>query len=395
MEGDFIKLNKKLLPLSWLYGLGVKFRNMLFDMNILKSKSYSVPIISVGNITVGGTGKTPHVEYLIRLLKDQFNVAMLSRGYKRKSSGYVLATTETPMKMIGDEPYQIKQKYPKVTVAVDGKRTRGIEHLTNDDETKETDVILLDDAFQHRYVKPGVNILLVDYHRSIIFDKLIPTGRLREPLKGKDRADIVIVTKCPKDLKPMEFRVLTKQMNLYPYQQLYFTTLDYRQLKKVFPTTPSNQTIPSHLEDLTDYHVLLLTGIASPKQIYYDVKPHAKDIKTLAYGDHHAFKQKDIHHINETFASMPSPKVIITTEKDMVRLETVEGLSDEVRNNLLVLPVRIIFMLEGEATFNENIIGYVRKNSRNSILAKGKDDNKSDDSDRAGDRPRTISFRNN
>jgi len=395
MEGDFIKLNKKLLPLSWLYGLGVKFRNMLFDMDILKSKSYSVPIISVGNITVGGTGKTPHVEYLIRLLKDQFNVAMLSRGYKRKSSGYVLATTETPMKMIGDEPYQIKQKYPKVMVAVDGKRTRGIEHLTNDDETKETDVILLDDAFQHRYVKPGVNILLVDYHRSIIFDKLIPTGRLREPLKGKDRADIVIVTKCPKDLKPMEFRVLTKQMNLYPYQQLYFTTLDYRQLKKVFPTTPSNQTIPSHLEDLTDYHVLLLTGIASPKQIYYDVKPHAKDIKTLAYGDHHAFKQKDIHHINETFASMPSPKVIITTEKDMVRLETVEGLSDEVRNNLLVLPVRIIFMLEGEATFNENIIGYVRKNSRNSILAKGKDDNKSDDSDRAGDRPRTISFRNN
>ena len=395
MEGDFIKLNKKLLPLSWLYGLGVKFRNMLFDMNIMKSKSYSVPIISVGNITVGGTGKTPHVEYLIRLLKDQFNVAMLSRGYKRKSSGYVLATTETPMKMIGDEPYQIKQKYPKVTVAVDGKRTRGIEHLTNDDETKETDVILLDDAFQHRYVKPGVNILLVDYHRSIIFDKLIPTGRLREPLKGKDRADIVIVTKCPKDLKPMEFRVLTKQMNLYPYQQLYFTTLDYRQLKKVFPTTPSNQTIPSHLEDLTDYHVLLLTGIASPKQIYYDVKPHAKDIKTLAYGDHHAFKQKDIHHINETFASMPSPKVIITTEKDMVRLETVEGLSDEVRNNLLVLPVRIIFMLEGEATFNENIIGYVRKNSRNSILAKGKDDNKSQDSHCAGNRPRTISFRNN
>ena len=395
MEGDFIKLNKKLLPLSWLYGLGVKFRNMLFDMDILKSKSYSVPIISVGNITVGGTGKTPHVEYLIRLLKDQFNVAMLSRGYKRKSSGYVLATTETPMKMIGDEPYQIKQKYPKVTVAVDGKRTRGIEHLTNDDETKETDVILLDDAFQHRYVKPGVNILLVDYHRSIIFDKLIPAGRLREPLKGKDRADIVIVTKCPKDLKPMEFRVLTKQMNLYPYQQLYFTTLDYGQLKNVFPTTPSNQTIPSHLEDLTDYHVLLLTGIASPKQIYYDVKPHAKDIKTLAYGDHHAFKQKDIHHINETFASMPSPKVIITTEKDMVRLETVEGLSDEVRNNLLVLPVRIIFMLEGEATFNENIIGYVRKNSRNSILAKGQNDHKPHNSHHSGDRPRTISFRNN
>ena len=393
MEGDFIKLNRKLLPLSWLYGLGVKFRNMLFDMNILKSKSYAVPVISVGNITVGGTGKTPHVEYLIRLLKDQFSVAMLSRGYKRKSSGYVLATPDTPMKMIGDEPYQIKQKYPKVTVAVDAKRTRGIEHLIHDDSTKETDVILLDDAFQHRYVKPGVNILLVDYHRSIIFDKLIPAGRLREPLKGKDRADIVIVTKCPKDLKPMEFRVLTKQMNLYPYQQLFFTTLDYGQLKRVFPNNQNNLGIPNSLEELSNYHVLLLTGIASPKQIYYDVKPHAKDVRTLAYGDHHVFKQKDIHHINETFAGMPSPKVIITTEKDMVRLETTEGLSDEVRNNLYVLPVRIRFMLEGEATFNENIIGYVRKNSRNSILAKGKDDHKSKNGHRTGDRPRTISFR--
>ena len=395
MEGDFIKLNRKLLPLSWLYGLGVKFRNMLFDMNILKSKSYAVPVISVGNITVGGTGKTPHVEYLIRLLKDQFSVAMLSRGYKRKSSGYVLATPDTPMKMIGDEPYQIKQKYPKVTVAVDAKRTRGIEHLIHDDNTKETDVILLDDAFQHRYVKPGVNILLVDYHRSIIFDKMIPAGRLREPLKGKDRADIVIVTKCPKDLKPMEFRVLTKQMNLYPYQQLFFTTLDYGQLKRIFPNNQNNLGIPNSLEELSNYHVLLLTGIASPKQIYYDVKPHAKDVRTLAYGDHHVFKQKDIHHINETFASMPSPKVIITTEKDMVRLEATEGLSDEVRNSLYVLPVRISFMLEGEATFNENIIGYVRKNSRNSILAKGKDDHKSKDGHRAGDRPRTISFRNN
>ena len=394
MEGDFIRINKKLLPLSWLYGLIVKFRNLLFEMNILKSKSYAVPVIAVGNITVGGTGKTPHVEYLIRLLKDQFSVAMLSRGYKRKSSGYVLATPDTPMKKIGDEPYQIKQKYPKVTVAVDGKRTRGIEHLIHDNATKETDVILLDDAFQHRYVKPGVNILLVDYHRPIVYDKLLPAGRLREPLKGKDRADIVIVTKCPKDLKPMDFRVLTKQMNLYPYQQLFFTTLEYGQMKRVFTDKHGNNA-PMSLEDLQDYHVLLLTGIASPKQIYYDVKPHVKAVKSLAYGDHHAFKQKDIHHINETFANMASPKIIITTEKDMVRLETTEGLSDEVRSNLYVLPVRISFMLEGEATFNENIIGYVRKNSRNSILAKGKDDYKSQDGHHTGDRPRTISFRNN
>ena len=389
MEGDFIRINKKLLPLSWLYGLAVKFRNMLFEMNILKSKSYAVPVISVGNITVGGTGKTPHVEYLIRLLKDQFSVAMLSRGYKRKSKGFVLADSKTPMRMIGDEPYQIKQKYPKVTVAVDKKRTRGIEHLINGESTKETDVILLDDAFQHRYVKPGVNILLVDYHRLIIYDQLLPAGRLREPLRGKDRADIVIVTKCPKDLKPMDYRVLTKQMNLYPYQQLFFTTLDYEPLKQISGSQKMT------LDDLKDYHVLLLTGIASPKQIYYDIKPHAHSVETLSYGDHHAFKPKDILHINETFAKLPSPKIIITTEKDMVRLETTEGLSDETRKALYVLPVRISFMLEGEATFNENIIGYVRKNSRNSILAKGKDDHQSKDGHRSGNRPRTISFRNN
>ncbi len=392
MEGNFIRINKKLLPLSWLYGLIVKFRNMLFEMNILKSKSYATPVIAVGNITVGGTGKTPHVEYLIRLLQDKFNIAMLSRGYKRKSSGFVLATADTPMKMIGDEPYQIKQKYPKITVAVDAKRTRGIEHLIHDDSTKETDVILLDDAFQHRYVKPCINILLVDYHRPIISDTLLPAGRLREPLNGKDRADIVIVTKCPKDLKPMDFRVLTKQMNLYPYQQLFFTTIEYDQMRPVFGH-PGDKWIS--LDELTEYHVLLLTGIASPKQMYYDVKPHAKDITSLAYGDHHAFKQKDIQHINETFASLPSPKVIITTEKDMTRLEATEGLSDKVKASLYVLPVRVCFMLEGEETFNDNIIGYVRKNSRNSILAKGKDDHKSEDGHRTGNGPRTISFRNN
>jgi len=289
----------------------------------------------------------------------------------------------------------MKQKFPEVEVAVDAKRTRGIDRLTEDRVAgKDIDVVLLDDAFQHRYVKPGVNILLVDYHRLIIHDELLPAGRLREPVKGKDRADIVIVTKCPKDLTPMEFRVLIKQMNLYPYQQLFFTTFDYDRLKRT-TQRPKGPVPVSRLEDLKNYHVLLLTGIASPKQIYYDVKPHAKEVKSLAYSDHHAFKQKDIHHINETFAAMPSPKVIITTEKDMVRLETVEGLSDEVRDNLLVLPVKISFMQNGEESFNEKIIGYVRKNSRNSILVKGKDDHKSQDSDNSGDRPRTIVFRNN
>ena len=392
MEGDFIKLNKKLLPLSWFYGIGVGFRNLLFEMGVLKEHTYKTPVISVGNITVGGTGKTPHVEYLIRLLKDHVHVAVLSRGYKRKSSGFLLAQTDTPLSDIGDEPYQMKQKYPDITVAVDAKRTRGIEYLISGKETGlEIDAILLDDAYQHRYVKPGLNILLVDYHRLIIHDKLLPAGRLREPVKGKDRADIVIVTKCPTTLNPMEFRVLTKQMNLYPYQQLFFTTIKYEPLHPLFDGTEQIE----KLEELAGRHILLLTGIASPKQIYYDLKPHTPDIYPLRYSDHHNFKKKDIKKINEAFEGLPSPKLIITTEKDAVRLKETEGLTPEARRSIYVLPISIEFMLQGEESFNEKIIGYVRKNSRNSILAKNKDDHKPKDSHHSGDRPRTISFRNN
>ena len=394
MEGDFIKIDKKLLPLSWLYGLGVGFRNLLFEMNILKSRSFSIPVISVGNITVGGTGKTPHVEYLIRLLKKDLHVAVLSRGYKRKTKGFLLATKDTPMQDIGDEPYQMKQKFKEIDVAVDSKRTRGIDNITSGAYTdKAADVILLDDAFQHRYVKPGLSILLVDYHRQVIYDRLLPAGRLREPVRCKDRADIVIVTKCPKTLTPMEFRVLTKQMDLFPYQQLYFTTLDYDDLRPLFPKE-ANVNV-DNLESLKGKNVFLLTGIASPTQLIVDLEPFAESIHPLSFSDHHNFKKKDIRRINEEFASLQSPKVIVTTEKDATRLQDLEGLSDEVRKSLYVLPVKVSFMLEGEVSFNEKIIGYVLKNSRNSILAKGKDDHKSENSDSTGNRPRTISFRNN
>lgn len=388
-EGDLIKINDWLLPFSWIYGSIVRFRNWLFDMGLKKSKSFSIPIISVGNITVGGSGKTPHVEYLIRLLHDKAKIAVLSRGYKRKSHGYVLAEESTTMPEIGDEPFQMHQKFSDIYVAVDAKRARGIENLQNDEATKDVDVVLLDDAFQHRYVKPGINILLVDYHRLIIYDKMLPAGRLREPLSGKNRADIVIITKCPKDLKPMEFRVLTKAMDLYPFQKLYFTSIDYDTPKGVFEEKQIE------LDKLQDYHVLLLTGIASPKQMEHDLKPMTKDITNLSFGDHHSFKGKDIDRINDAFESMPEPRIIITTEKDAVRLRETEGLYEKVKSNMYELPIKISFMLDQQDNFNEKIISYVRKNSRNSILAKRKDDNKSKDSYHSGNRSRTISFRNN
>ncbi len=405
MEGDFIRVRKWLLPLSWCYGIGVRFRNMLFDMGILKSHAFSVPIISVGNITVGGTGKTPHVEYLLGKLQEMGKVAMLSRGYKRKTCGFVLADATSTARTIGDEPMQVMKKFPKATIAVDGNRVRGINRLRDYDP--DIDIILLDDAFQHRYVKPGINILLVDYHRLIIYDHLLPAGRLREPLKGKNRADIVIVTKCPKELKPMDYRVITKAMDLYPYQTLFFTTFDYSPLQPVF--ADEAETPCPALEQLHDYHILLLSGIASPRQMKEDLEKLSAngsdskaeeekptyDITTLAYPDHHQFRKKDVANINSIFETLQQPRCIITTEKDAARLTEVEGLSDEVRRHIYVLPIRVSFMQEQESTFNEFITGYVRKNSRNSILAKGKDEHKSHDSHRTGDGTRTISFRNN
>ena len=391
MEGNLITTDKKLLPLSWIYGLGVGLRNLMFEMGLLKSRSYKVPIISVGNITVGGTGKTPHVEYLIRLFQGKARTAVLSRGYKRKSRGFVLADANTTVEQIGDEPYQMKQKFPEVEVAVDKKRTRGIETLTGSQPTADIDVILLDDAFQHRYVKPGINILLVDYHRLIIYDRLLPAGRLREHKSGKNRADIVIVTKCPTDLKPMDYRVITKAMNLFPYQQLYFTTMTYLKPKAVFDEAVAT---PADLQSLRHYNTLLLTGIASPAQMMLDLKEHIENITPLTFADHHAFRKRDVRRINEAFNALEEPRCIVTTEKDAVRLRQTEGLSDNVKKSLYALPIEVSFMQDQQELFNENILGYVRKNSRNSILAKRKDEVKPQDGNRPGDRPRTISFRN-
>ncbi len=361
MEGDFIKINKWLLPLSWLYGAGVSVRNTLFESNVLKSRSFDIPIVAVGNITVGGAGKTPHVEYLVELLRDEFKVAVLSRGYKRKTHGYQLANSTTQMHEIGDEPYQMLHKYAGIHVAVDANRCRGIERLITDTTTNDTEVVLLDDAFQHRYVKPGVNILLVDYHRLIVYDRLLPAGRLREPQNGKNRADIVIITKCPDDLKPMNFRVLQRAMSLYPYQQLYFTTLDHGPLKPLFPDghTPP---LVSQLDN-----VLLVTGIASPEQMTRDLKAQGvKHLQNLRFADHHQFTPSDVEAINMAYKMMKKPAVVITTEKDATRLEHIKGLSREVRQNIFIQPIKIKFMQNDKEKFDNQIINYVRKHQRNS-----------------------------
>ncbi|MDY4967993.1 MAG: tetraacyldisaccharide 4'-kinase [Prevotella sp.] len=367
MEGDYIKIHSSLLPLSFLYGMGVRFRNMLFDTGILESRSFPIPVISVGNITVGGAGKTPHVEYLIRLLCETKRVSVLSRGYKRRTKGYLLASSSSTSLELGDEPYQMYLKYGRqVHVAVSANRCEGIERLCSDPETKDTDVILLDDAFQHRYVKPGVNILLVDYHRLIVYDKLLPAGRLREPKDGKRRADIVIVTKCPPDLRPMDFRVITKALNLYPYQKLFFTTIEYGDLIPLF----SNSRSLALSEITSDFEVLVLSGIASPQHLLCDIQKHTDNVIPMTFRDHHIFTPKDIARINNTFDSLSSKRIIITTEKDAARLVGLDGLSDDVRNHIYALPIKTTFLLEQQEQFDEFILSYVLKNSKDSILHK-------------------------
>ena len=367
MEGDYIKIHSSLLPLSFLYGMGVRFRNMLFDTGILESRSFPIPVISVGNITVGGAGKTPHVEYLIRLLCETKRVSVLSRGYKRRTKGYLLASSSSTSLELGDEPYQMYLKYGRqVHVAVSANRCEGIERLCSDPETKDTDVILLDDAFQHRYVKPGVNILLVDYHRLIVYDKLLPAGRLREPKDGKRRADIVIVTKCPPDLRPMDFRVITKALNLYPYQKLFFTTIEYGDLIPLF----SNSRSLALSEITSDFEVLVISGIASPQHLLCDIQKHTENVIPMTFRDHHLFTPKDIARINNTFDSLSSKRIIITTEKDAARLVGLDGLSDDVRNHIYALPIKTTFLLEQQEQFDEFILSYVLKNSKDSILHK-------------------------
>lgn len=356
MEGDLIHINEWLRPLSWVYGRGVQLRNLGFEWGLLKQTSYEVPVICVGNITIGGTGKTPHTEMLLRMLMPEHRVAVLSRGYKRKSRGFRLADSKTPMREIGDEPWQMKQKFPQAIVAVDTNRRRGIRQLLTAEATRDVDVILLDDAYQHRYVHPGLNILLTDYHRLITDDTLLPAGRLREPVSAKERANVVIVTKCPYDLKPMDYRVIREALDLKPYQSLFFSTFRYGSLRRLFGDT-AGQT-----EELTpDTHVLLLTGIASPQQMLLDLHRSTRHITPIPFADHHEFTPHDIERIEQAFTDLQgSKRLIITTEKDASRLLLVDNLSPIVRRHIYVLPIEVEFLRDESDDFRQLITEYVK-----------------------------------
>ncbi len=368
MKRQRIFLSFLLLPLSILYGIIIFIRNKFFDWGILPSRSFHIPLISVGNITVGGTGKTPHVEYLAELLRSEFNLAVLSRGYKRKSRGFRLAGKETTAREIGDEPRQIKKKHPDLTVAVDGNRTRGIEKLRH--QIEGLDLILMDDAFQHRKVQVNLAILLIDYNKPISKDFMLPLGNLREQAFEKRRANIIIITKAPADLQPIQRRIFLDRLKPYPYQSVFFTTLEYDQPRAVFPEWTEN---PTGNPINTNTQVLLTSAIADARPLHNYIKNHlSQKITPLKFTDHHNFKSSDLKKIKHRFQRMENQeKVILTTEKDAVRFAEMQDIPEEIKKNMYYIPIRVKFLNDRTSDFNKQIIEYVRKNKKHSFLYPG------------------------
>ena len=334
-------LRKILFPLAIIYWFVTFVRNLLYDKGILKSYNFDIPIIAVGNLSVGGTGKTPQIEYLIRLLSENYKVAVLSRGYKRATEGFVLADENATATSIGDEPFQFFSKFPNIQVAVDANRRNGIQQLLN--SANKPDLILLDDAFQHRKVKAGLYILLTAYGDLFSDDYSLPFGNLREPSSGKKRANVIIVTKCPKDLSELAQSQIMKKLNAK--QPVFFTTIAYDDY--VFG---AEQKIATEIIQSEDK--VLVAGIAKPK-LFFDFLKTGKD-ETLVYPDHHIFSEQDCDQILATAKG----RKIITTEKDFVRLN---GLLP--KEQLFYLPIKSIFL--NSRNIDKTIKDYVGQSTRN------------------------------
>jgi tetraacyldisaccharide 4'-kinase len=370
-----------LFPFSLLYGIAVIIRNFCYDAGLFKSKSFDNPVISIGNLDIGGAGKSPMTEYLIRLLKDNYKLATLSRGYGRETKGYLAAEGEPRIKNqesrekkggspltihhspttatatatatnLGDEPAQFKAKFPEITVAVCEKRVEGIRNLIPDH-----DIILLDDAYQHRAVMPGLNILLFDYGRLNEPHLLLPAGNLREPFSGRRRAQIIVVTKCPAALSNDEKSAAVQLIGPLPYQKVFYTQIAYQ------PLIPFNaETSVQNIEN--DTTVFLLTGIANPKPLLRHLGGLASNIIHHNYPDHHCFSPKNIAKLAAEFSACKAQKkLVVTTEKDAQRLQQswLDGALPGGRNlPVLVLPIKVEFLNGGGEDFDQLITDYVK-----------------------------------
>jgi tetraacyldisaccharide 4'-kinase len=335
-------LRKILFPFALLYGIITSIRNFLFDKKVLPSYSFDIPVIAVGNLSVGGTGKTPQIEYLIRLLLPKYKIATLSRGYKRKSKGFVLADSTSNAEILGDEPFQFYKKFNNIHVAVDTDRKKGIEQLLT--LAVKPEVILLDDAFQHRKVKAGFYILLTSYGDLYADDFMMPMGNLRESRNGAKRANIVIVTKCPATLSLDEQNKIRVQLKLDSNQELYFSFIDYDE-----SVYSENKTMK--LNEIKNMDKLLIAGIAKPELFFRHLQQQKE--ACLTYPDHHHFTENELLEIKNKSQN----NIIITTEKDYVRLK-----DSILKEQLYYLPIRISFLSAGD-NFDKTIANYVGKSS--------------------------------
>ena len=317
-------------------------RNKFFDWGFLKQHEFDVPIIVVGNLTAGGTGKTPHVEYIVNALRHSHHIAVLSRGYKRRTKGFVLATNRSTPREIGDEAFQIYHKFNgSVIMAVCEDRVAGIEELLKIDP--EISLIVLDDAFQHRYVKPKVAVLITEYGRPVYQDKLLPYGRLRESVRGMHRADIVITTKCPDNIKQIDYRIVSKHLDLYPYQDLFFSRYAYKNLVPLFPDAV--RSIPC-LDWMSENDTILaIAGIGNPRPFIRYLKSFMPRVKVNVFPDHHSYSRKDIDLLRNRYNSMKGERrIIITTEKDAVRLVCNPYFPHELKAVTFYIPIEVQFI---------------------------------------------------
>ncbi|NNM22250.1 MAG: tetraacyldisaccharide 4'-kinase [Flavobacteriaceae bacterium] len=332
-----MNFRKLLFPFSVLYDGVTSLRNLAYDKGWLESKRYEIPVICVGNLSVGGTGKSPMVAYLVEFLRKDFKVAVLSRGYKRKTRGFREVEVTSTVEEVGDEPLQFKQNFPKITVAVCEDRQEGIERLK-----EQAGLVILDDAFQHRKVDASLTILLTPFHDLFIDDLLLPAGNLRESRKGAKRADIIIVTKCPEDASYARLNEIQYELNLLPHQQVFFSRISYDQL--IYGET---ETLP--LEYLSDKPFTLVTGIANPQPLLDHLQRKGYEFQYKRFGDHHAFSESEIHALRQH-------EIILTTEKDYMRLQPKLG-----KFALYYLPIKTEILNGKDPALKRNILYGIKK----------------------------------
>jgi tetraacyldisaccharide 4'-kinase len=346
-----------LLPFSWLYAAVMQMRNVSFDRRWLSIHQFELPVISIGNLTVGGTGKTPHAEYLINLLSPHHQIALVSRGYGRKTKGVVIANQNSTAAEIGDEPKQMANRFKNLQVIVAEKRVDGITAALNQPE--KPDLIVLDDAYQHRYVLPGLSILLIDYNRPVWNDYVLPAGRLREPVTGMKRAHLIIITKCPEILSDKDACEIKTIVHQYTHAEVFFTTVGYGKPEPLFHNSK-----PLEIQSHNNSAVVALSGIANPEPFHSYLSSLASEVSVAAFPDHHVFTLKNLNRVNLQFQQLKNNhKYIFTTEKDGARLMSmVEALPEPFKTSCYTLPIGVKFLFNQQEKFNQKIEAYVTEN---------------------------------